>query len=282
MNTTNQFADAPATDADTKQSVADFWNEGSCGTELTQQQKYSKEYFEEIEAHRYEREPEIFSFAQFPRFRGQKVLEVGVGAGTDFLQWVRVGALAHGMDLTEEAIQNVEHRLDVYGLKAEDLRLGDAENIPYDDDFFDLVYSWGVIHHTPNTPRAFEEIVRVTRPGGHCKIMIYHRRSLGAFYWWLRYGLMVGKPWRSFSWCLYHHMESVGTKAYTPREAKRMLRSLPVKNIRIRTSLTYYDKWGGSSRLRQRLAKLLAYALGGDRVGWFLLMEFDKKPVSTK
>jgi hypothetical protein len=67
-----------------KQSVYSYWNRGSCGTNITSQKKYSAEYFAEIEAYRYRVEPEIFAFAQFTRFSGKKVLEVGVGAGTDF------------------------------------------------------------------------------------------------------------------------------------------------------------------------------------------------------
>ena len=72
-----------------KQEVYKYWNNASCGTEHTKKDKFSKEYFEEIEQLRYAAEPEIFSFAQFTRFKDKKLLEVGIGAGTDFLQWVR-------------------------------------------------------------------------------------------------------------------------------------------------------------------------------------------------
>src|SRR5476649_1804025 len=126
-----------------KQEVHTYWNKLSCGTEHTQQEKYSKD----IESFRYTVEPEIFSFAQFTRFRDKKVLEVGVGAGTDFLQWVRAGAQAHGIDLTQEAVDNVRHRLALYNLQATDIRVADAEKLPYENDSFDLAYSWGVIHH---------------------------------------------------------------------------------------------------------------------------------------
>ena len=95
------------------------------------------------EGFRYQIEPEIFAFAQFTRYRGQRLLEVGIGAGTDFLQWVRAGAKAHGVDLSREAVDHVKHRLQVYGLSAEDVRVADAENLPYEDNTFDVVYSWG-------------------------------------------------------------------------------------------------------------------------------------------
>src|SRR5690606_6636040 len=128
---------------DLKQGVQSYWNKQSCGTHIAVSAKFSHSYFEEIEEHRYRLEEEIMSFAQFTRWHGRRILEVGVGAGTDFLQWVRANALAHGIDLTEEGIAHVQQRLEVYGLQCEDLRVGDAENIPHPDNYFDLVYSWG-------------------------------------------------------------------------------------------------------------------------------------------
>mgnify|MGYP006288299867 CR=1 FL=1 len=91
-----------------KEEVKQHWNKASCGTEFINEEKFSKNYFDSIENFRYKIEPEIFSFAQFSRFHNKKVLEVGVGAGTDFLQWVRSGAIAYGIDLTNEAIENVK------------------------------------------------------------------------------------------------------------------------------------------------------------------------------
>ena len=75
-----------------KAEVQTYWNSSPCGTEFSSAERYSKNYFDEIEQHRYLVEPEIFAFAQFTRFYGKKVLEVGIGAGTDFVQWVRSGA----------------------------------------------------------------------------------------------------------------------------------------------------------------------------------------------
>ena len=124
-----------------KNKVHDYWNKEPCGTNVANSEKYTKEYFEEIEKYRYSLEPQIFSFAQFTRYHGKKILEVGVGAGSDFMQWVRAGAGAHGIDLTPEGIEHVKNRLELYGLKAEYLKVADAEAIPYPNDFFDLVYS---------------------------------------------------------------------------------------------------------------------------------------------
>ena len=80
-----------------KQQVREFWNEQSCGTEVAAAKKFSQEYFEQIESFRYFDQPFIHSFAQFSRYRDKRVLEVGFGAGTDFLQWLRCGARASGI-----------------------------------------------------------------------------------------------------------------------------------------------------------------------------------------
>jgi ubiquinone/menaquinone biosynthesis C-methylase UbiE len=264
-------------ESDLKSRVHDYWNRNACGSSTSDRSRFSREYFEEIEAHRYATEPEILSFADFGSARGEKVLEVGVGAGTDFLQWVRAGAEAHGVDLTPEAVEHVKARLEVYGLQAEDVRVADSESLPFEDDAFDLVYSWGVIHHTPDTYRALAEIIRVCRPGGACKIMVYNRHSVVACDLWLRKALRRLQPFRSLSWCLYHHMESEGTKAYTPREVRSMLDDFSVENVKIDTVPTYYDRLEGRHPTSRSMANAMARLLGGSEVGWFMLVEFTKR-----
>ncbi|MCX6153911.1 MAG: class I SAM-dependent methyltransferase [Candidatus Kapabacteria bacterium] len=260
-----------------KQQVQQFWNNQACGTQFTDKEKYSKEYFEDIEDLRYRQEPEIFSFAQFTRFRDKKLLEVGVGAGTDFLQWARAGAVVYGIDLTPEAVEHVHHRLSLYGLKAEEIKVADSENIPFPDNFFDIVYSWGVIHHTPDTPKAMREIIRVCKPGGTCKVMIYHRHSLLSYFFWIKYALLKGKPWMSLSKVLWNHMESIGTKAYTIKEVHQMLKMNTIENLKIQPVLTYYDKMTRFNKLFRLCAKLVANLFGYNKVGWFLTIEFNKK-----
>jgi len=260
-----------------KVQVHDYWNRESCGTGIAVSKKFSREYFEEIEEYRYSVEPEIFSFAQFTRFRDQKILEVGIGAGTDFIQWVRAGAKAYGIDLTEEAVEHVKKRLDIYGLKAEELRVADAENLPYSDNTFDLVYSWGVIHHTPNTIRALEEILRVTRIGGRIKVMVYNRRSLCALFKYLQFGLLRGKPFRSISQIFYHHQESIGTKAFTICEVKNILSKYPVRIKDICARVTKYDLVWNRPFLFRLGAYILAHLFGFDRIGWFITIDLEKQ-----
>src|SRR5438552_442510 len=138
-----------------KSEVKAFWNRQSCDTAVAPSEKFTREYFEEVERWRYTDQPFIHSFAQFSRYHGKRVLEVGFGAGTDFIQWLRAGALASGIDLTEEALTHLNHRIRIYDLPApECLKVTDAENLPFPSDSFDLGYSWGVLHHTPDTKKA--------------------------------------------------------------------------------------------------------------------------------
>lgn len=261
---------------DLKKQVHDYWNVASCGTEFIKKEKFTRDYFQAIEAFRYAIEPEIFSFAQFTRYRGKKVLEVGIGAGTDFIQWLRSGASAYGIDLTQEALDNVQQRCLQEHLSAQELTVGDAEHIAYPDATFDLAYSWGVIHHSPDTQKALTELVRVTKPGGTIKYMIYNRHSLFACYMWLRFALLKGKPFQTISTILAKHQESPGTKAYTFKEAANMFQDLPVTLVHMHAPATAHDLLYYKRKTTQRIAHFFACLGGWTRVGWFLMIELKK------
>lgn len=260
-----------------KSELKDFWNKQTCGTASITNEKFTKEYFEEIEKLRYDLQPEIFNFAQFTRYHGKRILEVGVGAGTDFIQWIRAGAECHGIDLTPESIEHVKKRLELYNLNAESLLVADAEELPFIDDYFDHVYSWGVIHHSPNTLKALDEIIRVLKPGGSAKIMIYNRHSLLAFFFWIKHALFKFKPWKSIAWVLWNHMESLGTKGYTIKEFETILsQKTQVQKFNVSTIYTYYDKLGRFPKIFQIVSKMITCFTGREKIGWFLTIEFQK------
>jgi len=159
--------------------VKEFWNRNVCQTEfIKSDEPGSKAFFEEAERVRYKYHyylPELFdTIAAFKP--GGKLLEIGCSMGTDLLQLARRGLKVTGIDLTEAGIELARRRFDLYDLKAE-LKTGDAENLPFDDNSFDSVYSFGVLHHTPDTRKAIDEVRRVLVPGGLAIIMLYHRRS---------------------------------------------------------------------------------------------------------
>src|SRR5262249_9880779 len=137
----------------------------------------------------------------FDKYAGKKLLEIGCGTGTDLLQFARGGAVVTGVDLTPRSIEIAQRRLEIYGQNGQ-FSQGDAENLEFADESFDVVYSFGVIHHTPDTERAVQEIHRVLKRGGKAIVMIYHRSSL---YYWL--GLMLKRGVLRGELCKYSPAE---------------------------------------------------------------------------
>ncbi len=207
--------------------VRSFWEQEPCGTSrgvVGDLALHSREWFEEVERYRYRVEPFIPRVAQFMRHQGKTILEVGVGAGTDHLQWARAGCRCHGVDLTAAAIETARQHLALYGFES-DLRRLDAETLPFDDDQFDVVYSWGVIHHSERPERIIREIHRVLKPGGLFIGMMYGRYSIHAIRTWADEALLKGRPWRTISEVIAAHVESVGTKSYTVPELRQLFAS---------------------------------------------------------
>lgn len=221
----------------TKTDVQDFWNEASCGEALLLPST-DRAGFEAQARERYRLEPYIEGFARFGDARGLDVLEIGVGLGADHQRFADAGARLYGIDLTERAIAHTRQRLALFGLTS-DLQAGDAENLPFPDASFDVVYSWGVIHHSPDTPRAAAEILRVLRPGGRLSVMVYQRRSLIGVMLWLRYGLLTGRPWTTLDQIYSRHLESPGTKAYSPQEGAALFAGADA--VHVRSVLTHGD-----------------------------------------
>ena len=240
-----------------KEAVRLHWEADPCGSKLVTAEPGTAEFYEQMERERYALEPFIRGFAKFDTWRDRDVLEVGVGAGTDFVQFARAGARLSGIDLTEAAVELVQKRLALEHLEA-DVRVSDAEELPFADDSFDLVYSWGVLHHTPDTTTAVEEVRRVLRPGGEARIMLYSRRSWVAYGLWARYALAVGRPQRSLVDVVASHMESPGTKAYTGSELDDLFSGF--SSVELQRFVTPYDR---------RVAGPIA-RLAGPRFGWFV------------
>ena len=237
-----------ATNPVRKEDVKGFWEREACG----------ERYGEDQDRIRYELEPEILRFAGFESTAGKRVLKIGVGMGADFLRWVRAGAIATGVDLTDRAVELTNARLASEGLHG-DVQVADAETLPFPDGSFDIVYSWGVLHHTPNPAQALAEAQRVLAPGGELRIMLYHRRSWVALAAWARFCLLRGKPGGGLR-AGVAHVESPGTQAFTPDEVRRMLPLLD--DVSVEPALTRWDR---------RVAPVVS-SIFGHRFGWFLLV----------
>ena len=252
-----------------KVSVQRFWDDTPCGTGNIAYSVGTLEYFEEIAAKRNQLEPFIVDYAQFPRWTDKKVLEVGCGAGSDLLRFAQAGAKTTGIDLSPSSASLANSRLRLYICQGDTL-VTDTENLPFKSNTFDLVYSWGVLHHTPDTERAIKEVYRVTKPGGEVCIMLYHRHSLVSLQMYLRYGLFVFRPLRSLKDILAKHHESPGTKAYTKVEVRQMFSAFD--GLKVDIQLTPYDlRYGKDKYLPKWVHKLTP-----KRLGWFIIIRGQK------
>src|ERR1041385_4976262 len=168
--------------AEEKLRAREQWGQDPCGAEYDREHELgTREFFDEVERYRYTEYaawmPRVMGFDQC---RGAKLLEVGCGMGTDLLQFARGGARCTGIDLTPRSVEITRHRFRLYGAHGR-FMISDREHLPFGDGSFDVVYSNGVLHHTPDTAGAIAEVHRVLRPGGVAKVMLYHRNSLN--YW---------------------------------------------------------------------------------------------------
>ncbi len=239
----------------------------------------------DFEAHaraRYQLEPYIHEFAGFTQSAGQRVLEVGVGMGADYLEWLKAGAQATGVDLSSASIERAKRRCELAGY-VPDLRVSDAEDLPFSNDVFDVVYSYGVMHHSPDTPQCIREAWRVLKPGGALRIMIYHHPSLTGFMLWLRYGFLRGKSLRQ---SVRDHLESPGTKSYAREEAGAMLQGF--EQIEFRQAFSPGDLLlnepstrfqGLAYRIIWRLYPRLLVRMFGAKLGLFLMISARKPAV---
>jgi len=174
---TTAFASASRA-VSTIDDVRDYWDRRPCNIRHSPRQVGTRAYFDEVEARKYFVEPHIQDFAQFERWNGRCVLEIGCGIGTDAVSFARAGADYTGIELSPASMALAQKRFEIFGLDGT-FRTGDAEHLA---EFvparsFDLVYSFGVIHHTP-APRAVIAGAReVIRPDGELRIMLYAKNS---------------------------------------------------------------------------------------------------------
>ena len=159
-----------------KERVRAFWQENPCGTKFADAPPGSRRFYELVEKHRYRKEWHIPAAAGFERTKNLAVLEVGCGLGTDGAQFAKAGAIYTGVDLTDAAVDLAKRRFELFQLPGT-FRVADGEHLDFGDNSFDLVYSHGVLHHTPDIAAAVREIHRVLRPGGKAVVMLYHRDS---------------------------------------------------------------------------------------------------------
>jgi len=167
---------APKTVSD----VRDFWNTEACGTHFIQSAVDEADFYAKYREYRYKTEWHIPLVVPFEQGRGKKVLEIGLGNGVDGTMWAKHGADFTGVDLTPAAVASTQRHFEVLGLRGS-FHQGNAQELQFPNATFDIVYSHGVLHHTPEPRKAFAEVARVLKPGGQCILMLYHRHSFNYY-----------------------------------------------------------------------------------------------------
>jgi ubiquinone/menaquinone biosynthesis C-methylase UbiE len=187
----------------------------------------TREYFDEVEARKYFVEPHIPLFAEFDRWADKRVLEVGCGIGTDSINFARAGARLTAVELSSESLRVAKRRADVMGVADRiDFVQANAEELTSTlaGETYDLVYSFGVIHHTPRPDRALGEMHALTAAGGTLKLMVYHRRSWKVF--WIMARQEPGRLWKTDEVVAKHSEAQTGcpvTFTYTRENARQLV-----------------------------------------------------------
>ena len=220
-NQTQSFQNVPV------EAVRNYWNARPCNIRHSVKPLGTEDYFNEVEWRKYFVEPHIPGFAEFEQWRGKRVLEIGCGIGTDTINFARHGAFVTAVDLSEKSIEIARHRAEIFGLQ-DRIRFirANAEEL---DSFvpvetYDLVYSFGVIHHTPHPGRVLDQIRKYVTPGSTIKIMVYNRWSWKVL--WILFAYGKGRFWKINKLIAEYSEAQTGcpvTYSYSRREGRRWL-----------------------------------------------------------
>jgi len=208
--------------------VRQYWDRRPCNIRHSPQPVGTRPYFDEVEARKYFVEPHVPRFADFERWRGKKVLEIGCGIGTDTVNFARHGAEVTAVELSAKSLEIARQRVAVYGLE-DRVRFfsGSAEELTsfVPRQTYDLVYSFGVIHHTPHPERVLDQVRQYVGAGSTLKMMVYHRWSWKVL-WILWYG--KGQFWRTAELVARNSEAQSGCPVaytYSRREARLLVES---------------------------------------------------------
>ena len=216
--------------------VKKYWNKKNIPQQwYSNKTPFTIQWFNELSLKRYNTYYEYIKYdAEFENHPGEKVLEIGTGIGTDLIEYAKNGSKVYGIDLGPDQIDLTKLNFKLRNLDYEDLKVCSAENIEYEDETFDLVYSFGVLHHTPDTEKAISEIYRILKPDGQAIIMLYARGWKHYLKRCFIHGILLGKIIKHrFSWqALYDDISEVNggspkTAIYTRKQVKKLFRQFP-------------------------------------------------------
>jgi len=213
--------------------VKQYWNDRPCNVRHSKSKFGTKKYFDEIEERKYFVEPHIPYFANFEKWHGKKVLELGCGIGTDSINFARAGSDLTVVELSKESLNIAKKRFKAYDLKANFL-LGNIEELSkfLPIEKYDLIYSFGVIHHTPHPERVMKEIKKYCKPETEVRIMLYSKWCWKVF--WIIAGYGKGMFWKVKSLVPKYSEAQTGspvTYIYSFKEVRRLMKDFDVAKM---------------------------------------------------
>jgi ubiquinone/menaquinone biosynthesis C-methylase UbiE len=167
--------------ANKQDEVRRFWDSKPCDSELSVKSPHSKEYFIEIETERYKHQNHILDVLSKIDWREKRVLEIGTGVGTDARKIIEYGGIYTGINVDQGSVDMTTRALEVFGGLPGKVMQCSATDMVFQDQCFDIVYSFGVLHHIPDVDKAITEIWRVLKPGGELLIMLYNKTSINYY-----------------------------------------------------------------------------------------------------
>lgn len=215
------------------------WNALACG-ELAGD-KNNLNYFLAVEKDRYTQQPWAHDYFKYDMFAGKKVLEIGVGQGTDLIQFARAGAICYGVDITDNHLNLTQRNFDLQQ-QIVTLQKADACNLPFEDNYFDCVYSFGVVHHIPEIEQVMAEARRVLKPNGVLMFAVYNKWSAFHLFWkillhGIKCGWLFSKGYKGLLATIENQADGVlvkpYVKLYSRKECMRLLSSFTIKDISV-------------------------------------------------
>lgn len=263
-----------------KERTISQWTKTPCGSAEVPFKEGTKEYFDDVRRQRYELyAPWLLEYIHSIDSKGKKVLEIGCGLGTDLTEFAKQGALCYGVDLTPKHVSLTKGRFALNDLPSNIYHM-DATKLKFKDNFFDIVYSHGVLHHIPPVEEALKEIYRVLKKGGKAYLMIYHKRSLDYYKILAYHGILRGQLLKkSIDDILSETIEANSkqtkpyVKVYSIQEFKKLLCSAGFKPEKFYSKHLLDERRIGSLRKvvpKPLLSRLEKY------FGWYIIAEVSK------
>lgn len=265
------------------EKVKKYWNDRPCNIRHSNKPVGTMDYFEEVQNKRYFVEPHILEFADFEHCNGKKVLEIGCGIGTDTILFLKNGAKVTAIDLSKESLKITKSRVALYGYDANVIFANVEKLSEYlDIQKFDIIYSFGVLHHTPNPLDAFKEILRFMDEKTEFRFMVYHKGAFKVFQILEQYDY----DYKNVDTLIAKHSEAQEgcpvTYSYTPDDLSRILDSLGLEIVEIKIDHIFpyrIEEYRNNIYVREDIWQMPAetFDLFQKKYGWHLMVKAKLK-----